>query len=203
MIKRTFSTIGLWTIVIGLLYLFGITGGVWLIALFALATQYEFYGLLGKMGYKPFSKLGCFLGALMLLAPYYLERLSALLPEGMSLPIDSTSLPGDLIAFAVIICSIRILRERDAETRVTSIAATLFGLVYVPYMLQFFIRLVMLYQDQDSGEITNDGLYLSLWLIAVAKFCDVGALLTGLAIGKHKMAPEISPKKTWEGAVGG
>jgi phosphatidate cytidylyltransferase len=42
-----------------------------------------------------------------------------------------------------------------------------------------------------------------LWLIAVAKFCDVGALLTGLAIGKHKMAPVISPKKTWEGAIGG
>jgi phosphatidate cytidylyltransferase len=31
----------------------------------------------------------------------------------------------------------------------------------------------------------------------------MGALLTGLAIGKHKMSPLISPKKTWEGAVGG
>jgi phosphatidate cytidylyltransferase len=40
-------------------------------------------------------------------------------------------------------------------------------------------------------------------VIAVAKFCDVGALLTGLAIGRHKMAPITSPKKTWEGAVGG
>jgi len=39
--------------------------------------------------------------------------------------------------------------------------------------------------------------------VAVAKFCDVGALLTGLAIGRHHMAPQISPKKTWEGAVGG
>ena len=29
------------------------------------------------------------------------------------------------------------------------------------------------------------------------------ALLTGMAFGKHKMAPSISPKKTWEGAVGG
>jgi CDP-diglyceride synthetase len=32
---------------------------------------------------------------------------------------------------------------------------------------------------------------------------DVGALLFGLAFGKHKMSPTISPKKTWEGAVGG
>jgi phosphatidate cytidylyltransferase len=48
-----------------------------------------------------------------------------------------------------------------------------------------------------------EGLLLFIWLVAVAKFCDVGALLTGLAIGRHHMAPQISPKKTWEGAVGG
>jgi phosphatidate cytidylyltransferase len=42
-----------------------------------------------------------------------------------------------------------------------------------------------------------------VWLVATAKFCDVGALLTGMAIGRHKMSPVISPKKTWEGAVGG
>jgi phosphatidate cytidylyltransferase len=44
---------------------------------------------------------------------------------------------------------------------------------------------------------------LCLWTVAVAKFCDVGALLTGLAIGRHPMAPLTSPKKTWEGAAGG
>jgi phosphatidate cytidylyltransferase len=31
----------------------------------------------------------------------------------------------------------------------------------------------------------------------------VGGLLTGLALGRHKMAPSISPKKTWEGTLGG
>ncbi len=46
----------------------------------------------------------------------------------------------------------------------------------------------------------NGRLLLAVWLIMVAKFCDMGALLTGLAIGKHKMSPQISPKKTWEGA---
>jgi phosphatidate cytidylyltransferase len=46
-------------------------------------------------------------------------------------------------------------------------------------------------------------LVLVLWVVAVAKFCDVGALLTGLAAGRHPMAPLTSPKKTWEGAVGG
>jgi phosphatidate cytidylyltransferase len=59
------------------------------------------------------------------------------------------------------------------------------------------VRILM--RDTDGG----DNLTLCLWVVAVSKFCDVGALLTGLAIGKHKMAPNISPKKTWEGAVGG
>jgi phosphatidate cytidylyltransferase len=53
------------------------------------------------------------------------------------------------------------------------------------------------------GPSEQTGLLLMIWLIAVSKFCDVGALLSGLALGRTKMAPEISPKKTWEGAVGG
>lgn len=64
-------------------------------------------------------------------------------------------------------------------------------------MLQFLTGILM--RDNDS----TANLSLCLWVIAVAKFCDVGALLTGLAIGRHKLAPNISPKKTWEGAVGG
>ncbi|MBP7143242.1 MAG: phosphatidate cytidylyltransferase, partial [Opitutaceae bacterium] len=47
------------------------------------------------------------------------------------------------------------------------------------------------------------GLVMALWLIAVAKFCDTGALLSGMAFGRHRMAPQISPKKTWEGFAGG
>jgi phosphatidate cytidylyltransferase len=44
---------------------------------------------------------------------------------------------------------------------------------------------------------------LCLWLIATSKFSDMGGLLTGMAIGRHKMSPQISPKKTWEGFGGG
>ena len=37
----------------------------------------------------------------------------------------------------------------------------------------------------------------------VGKFCDVGGLLVGSWLGKHKFAPKISPAKTWEGFIGG
>ncbi len=65
-------------------------------------------------------------------------------------------------------------------------------------MLQFLVRILLI-----NGPHAHTGLAFALWLIAVSKFCDVGALLSGMAFGKHKMAPVISPKKTWEGAIGG
>jgi phosphatidate cytidylyltransferase len=109
--------------------------------------------------------------------------------------------PGHTLALAAIITAIRILGEREGQDRVGSLGATLFGLVYVSFLLHYFTRILT---PLPGDTITADGrLLLALWLIATAKFCDVGALLTGLACGRHKMSPVISPKKTWEGAVGG
>jgi phosphatidate cytidylyltransferase len=47
------------------------------------------------------------------------------------------------------------------------------------------------------------GRYFVMLLVVVTKFTDIGAYLTGSTIGRHKMIPRISPKKTWEGTVGG
>ena len=55
----------------------------------------------------------------------------------------------------------------------------------------------------DFGLSKYTGVILSIWILAAAKFSDVGAYVLGSAFGRHKMAPSISPKKTWEGAVGG
>lgn len=65
-------------------------------------------------------------------------------------------------------------------------------------MLFFIVRIMWL--DPTNG---IPGLMLVVWLLGTAKFCDVGALLVGSMIGKHKLAPSMSPGKTWEGAVGG
>jgi phosphatidate cytidylyltransferase len=92
------------------------------------------------------------------------------------------------------------LGERRPEKRIPALAATLFGLVYVAVLLQFFVRLVT---PLAGDAISADGrLLLCLWLVAVAKFSDVGGLLAGMAAGRHPLAPQISPKKTWEGAIG-
>jgi phosphatidate cytidylyltransferase len=49
---------------------------------------------------------------------------------------------------------------------------------------------------------TLPGAFVLLWCLAVTKFTDMGAYLTGSLIGRHKMIPHISPAKTWEGFGG-
>jgi phosphatidate cytidylyltransferase len=184
LLKRIISTLGLWAIVLALLYFFQDDGAVWIVTVITVLTLREFYSLLKHMGYDPFDKLGMLLGAAVVLAPFYLGR------YGIQ--------TADLVAVAVIVCSVRILGERGAENRVETLAASLFGIVYVAVMLQYFVRIIMLHNPRPGS-----GIALFIWVIAVSKFCDVGALLSGMAFGRHKMAPVISPKKTWEGAVGG
>ncbi len=71
--------------------------------------------------------------------------------------------------------------------------AAFFGLFYVPVMLS------TVYLIRQRG----DGIY-TVWFVFIGSWvCDTAAYFVGSAIGKHKMAPVLSPKKSWEGAVGG
>lgn len=55
-----------------------------------------------------------------------------------------------------------------------------------------------------SGVINNQsGIYYLLLLLNFSSVCDMGAYFTGVTCGKHKLCPNISPKKTVEGAIGG
>ena len=73
------------------------------------------------------------------------------------------------------------------------IAKATFGMVYVALMMSF------IFQTRTS----KDGAY-TVWLIFISAWgCDTCAYLVGRAIGKHKMTPVLSPKKSVEGAIGG
>jgi phosphatidate cytidylyltransferase len=185
--KRILSTVGLWLILGVVLYYFGNNGAVAVIVLVSVLTLREFYRLMAASGGEPFVNLGMLFAGLITLAPWA--------QTNFGLPAHP------LLAMATIVFAIRILSERAPDKRVDALSSTLFGLVYVALMLQYLVRIV----TPVAGDtiLPSGRLVLCLWVVAVAKFCDVGALLTGLAIGRHPMAPQISPKKTWEGAVGG
>ena len=70
--------------------------------------------------------------------------------------------------------------------------ATVASLVYIPF---FTFHMVMI-------DLTD--YRMLVWLVVIAAFgSDIFAYFTGYFLGKHKMAPNLSPKKTIEGAVGG
>src|SRR5213593_4473634 len=73
-------------------------------------------------------------------------------------------------------------------------AVTLFGLVYVAWLCNFITRV---------NFATANGRFWVMYLVVATKFTDMGAYLVGSTMGRHKMIPRISPKKTWEGTVGG
>ena len=185
--KRIVSTLILWSALFAILWFFRTSGAVALIALVTVLTLREFYQLQAAAGRAPFAKLGMAFGALIAAAPWLQSRFGW--PAERLLPL------------AVVVFCVRILGEREGDKRADSLASTVFGLVYVALMLQFFVRIAT---PLPGDAISADGrLLLCLWLVIVAKLCDTGALLTGLVAGRHPLAPNISPKKTWEGAVGG
>lgn len=190
MVSRIASTLVLWAVILGSLWYFGAHAAVWLLTVLTALTLHEFYILLEKVGLRPFRTLGLACSVLMTAAPFYLHR------WGLEDRILYSLAPA-LLAGAVVACGFRVLGERDGPHRVETLGATVLGLAYVPFMLHFLVLILLLDPRSDMG------LALCVWLVAVSKFCDVGALLTGLAIGRHKLAPHISPKKTWEGAAGG
>lgn len=73
-----------------------------------------------------------------------------------------------------------------------NLAITAFGVIYLAVPLSLMILI-----DIDYGR------YWMLYLLLVTKFTDMGAYFAGKQWGKHKLAPVISPKKTWEGAAAG
>lgn len=196
MAKRIFSTVVLWTVILGSLWLFGSHAAVTIATVLSALALYEFYELTAKMGAKPFRWMGIVFSVLITAGPYLSVALDQDDPHGWAY-VGGAVLSIVLIFAALLISCIRILAERDSSNRVETVAATVMGLIYIPFTLQFLVLMLMF--DATSTE----NLMLCLWVIVVSKFCDVGALLTGLAIGRHKMSPVISPKKTWEGAVGG
>ncbi len=81
---------------------------------------------------------------------------------------------------------------RGQEGFVRDVTATIFCLVYVPFLASFVALLLA----------PDDGVRRVLTFIAVTAASDIGGYAVGVLFGRHPMSPEISPKKSWEGLAG-
>jgi phosphatidate cytidylyltransferase len=87
----------------------------------------------------------------------------------------------------------QILSYRDGEPFFEQVGKDLFGLLYLSLFMPFFVLIRM----------EPRGLDWIFFLLAVNYAGDTAAFYTGRIWGRHKLAPAVSPKKTWEGSLGG
>ncbi len=159
-----------------------------LLAAFGLA---EFYGLAAKRVLVCFKGWGI-LGGVLLLVGTFLNLTGQLGTSGTPARVNDFE-TSFLILFVLGLCLCQFF-SRSNTAGILAISTTLFGLMYVPWLLNF-IQKINFFPGVE-------GQYYLLYFVVITKFSDTGAYATGTLIGRHKMIPRISPGKTWEGFAG-
>lgn len=195
--RRLFSTLLLWGVVLSALFsgIKFIENYVFLLIMVVLAGAglAEFYGLVEKEGMVCFKRWGILGGALLMAGTFgHFQHWFG--------KTDSPARVNDfevifLILFVLGLCLLQFLSKTNTKG-ILAISTTIFGLMYVPWLLNF-IQKIHFFPGLDGN-----GKYYVLYFILVTKFSDSGAYAVGSLIGRHKMIPRISPGKTWEGFAG-
>jgi len=196
-LRRSLSTVILWTIVLGAMFsgnrLISDYVFAFIMVVLACVGLMEFYTLVEKRELVCFKAWGIAAGVLLMIGTF-------LHCTGRLGSHDSPSYVNDfevsfLILFVLGLC-VRQFVSRSNTAGILAISTTLFGLMYVPWLLNFIQKI------NFFPPIGENGKYYVLYFIIVTKLSDSGAYAVGSLIGKHKMIPRISPGKTWEGFGG-
>ena len=173
---RALTAIILLPIVIGCIYQGQLLFLVLLTVLLALA-EFEFCQLVARKGFRPALVFGIGMVWLFLIDAY--------------IPTLELSRPGMIL---IVLGSLAWHLFHQQESPVADWALTVTGGLYLGLCGACLIGL-----RQDL----RDGLWWTLTTILSIMFADSGAYFIGRAWGKHKLAPTVSPGKTWEGYIGG
>ncbi len=122
-------------------------------------------------------------------------------------------LPASLLLLVIATLLTELFKRRPRP--IVTIGTTVLGAVYVGWLFSYLTLL----HGMQPGMIrfsganipllippvahTTPGEWLVIFVSACTWMCDTGALFFGKAFGRHKLAPTVSPGKTWEGSVGG
>jgi phosphatidate cytidylyltransferase len=192
-IWRFITTVALWSIALliafsGHEYLFSA-----LICIFGLIALWEFYSMLDHRDLPNFKITGIICGVVMLVGSfYYFGRIGPTASYDFEIAV--------LLFFLLTVFGRQMFARLRHDEPLQTMAYTLFGLLYVLWLFNFTTKILYLTPRANGGAVT--GQFYLLYLIAVTKFSDMGAYLTGSAIGRHLMTPHISARKTWEGFFG-
>lgn len=136
---------------------------------------YELVGAFNRAGIKP-ARAPLYLGLVVMAPAAYLWGVT-----------------GQVIVFGLLVISALIWRiRRGTQGYVKDVTATIFIAAYLPLMLGFAV--MMLAQPNGPAFI--------ILFIALTISNDIGGYFAGVMFGKHPIAPQVSPKKSWEGLAG-
>ncbi len=156
------------------------------LALSAMALGlYEFWLLARKRGIKPDVVVG-FAGAAALFTVFYFDR-----PQEAPVLLLLV-----LPALVIAALAAAMLRGAPFDNMIASVGATVLGVMYVAFLGGHLVAVRMGFEQARAADL------LSFFFLVIMG-SDTGAYYTGRAFGRHKLAPAISPGKTWEGAMGG
>lgn len=189
---RLLSSLVLWSIVLliifkGYPFLFCLT-----ITVVSSVALWEFYALLDRAGHPSFKFLGVFAGCILISLGWFFARNSQW--------IELKHVEELIVILLVLGVFFRQLPQRGNPKPIETMTNTVFGILYIPWLLNFVTKLT--YLDVPNVAGSEGGRFFVLYLILITKFSDVGAYVVGSLFGRHKLIPRISPNKTWEGAVG-
>ncbi|HSE96821.1 MAG TPA: phosphatidate cytidylyltransferase [Blastocatellia bacterium] len=153
-----------------------------------LAGLYEFYSLAEKAGCRPAQVPG-YAAALVVIAAFVYES-PALIAAAL------TAVAGAALALEV-------FRADDMKQSLASVSATVFGVVYIALLLGFLVGVRMTPDSLSAPATPKVAAKLLTMFFAMVMMTDTGAYYTGRSIGRHKLAPRVSPGKTIEGSIGG
>uniref|UniRef100_UPI004048C753 phosphatidate cytidylyltransferase n=1 Tax=Roseivirga sp. TaxID=1964215 RepID=UPI004048C753 len=173
--------IGIALVLSGIIFNAWSFGIVFLIIL--LLTSHEFYGLVKSSGNTPFRLWGTFFSLCLFIAVY-------LVCMGLLEIKYFWILPPLLV-----MCFLFALYKHKTRHPIVSLGLTLLGVVYIAFPLS--LMNVVAFKEGNYSYVLVIGILLAQWAN------DTGAYLVGKTMGKTKLFEAISPKKTWEGTIGG
>jgi len=197
-LRRSASTLGLWGFVAAVFISRWAWAYVGLVAVLAIIATLEYFRIAKAGGVKCFPRFGMLLAVIYSGLIYWLLLGGGRLGAGGGIEVPAGVDGAAIFAAVAGVFALQLRHPIRGLDALQAVAVNVLGFVYLAFLFNFAARLVFIV----PGEGQVPGAMVLLWMIAVTKFTDMGAYITGSMIGRHKMIPHVSPGKTWEGFGG-